>query len=123
MPGSLTSSTRQLGASGRWLRRNSGAEPNPSTRSPTDSTSRLMARRIDGSSSTTKTTDATSVIKQPLLWGRQGKLKERSLGAGLCRQTASMRLYDRSGNRQSHSDALRFGGKEWFEDMLRLLRI
>src|ERR1700686_4550198 len=65
MPGSLTSSTRQLGASRSWLCTNSCADPNPSTRNPTDSTSRLMARRTDGSSSTTKTTDASSVIKTP----------------------------------------------------------
>src|SRR5436190_1362166 len=62
MPGSLISSTRELGASGRLLRRNSCAEANSSTCNPTDSTRRCMARRTEGSSSTTKTTGATLLM-------------------------------------------------------------
>src|SRR5207245_11224205 len=59
---SLMSNTRQLGASGHSLRRNSCAEPNSSTCNPTDSTRRCMARRTEGSSSTTNTTGATLLM-------------------------------------------------------------
>jgi hypothetical protein len=54
-PGRRTSSTRQLGTSGRALCRNCCAEANTSARNCTDSKSLASARRMASSSSTTKT--------------------------------------------------------------------
>src|SRR4030095_270360 len=55
-PGSRTSSTRHPGASGRRASRNSRALANISTLNPADVMSRRNESRMDGSSSTTKTT-------------------------------------------------------------------
>src|SRR5258708_2911701 len=50
------SRTKQLATSGRLLCNNSGADPNTSTRKPTDRKRLLSEFRIEASSSTTKTT-------------------------------------------------------------------
>ena len=77
IPGNLMSRTRQLATSGRLLFINSVADPNSSTCKPTDSTRRLMARRTEGSSSTTKTMEAGS----PIYRTRQNELEQRTPGS------------------------------------------
>src|ERR1700692_2725712 len=54
-PGSLTSRTRQLGASDRLRRRKSCAVPKPSERKPTDLSMPWMEARAESSVSTTNT--------------------------------------------------------------------
>src|SRR5215510_5701759 len=64
-PGSWTSSTRQLGASGRWLVKNSCAEANVWTFSPVEQSRSLRLSRVDWSSSTTKTHGLSSGMAAP----------------------------------------------------------
>src|SRR5712691_9124241 len=64
-PGSWTSSTRQLGASGRWLVKNSCAEANVCTFRPVERMRFRRLSRIDLSSSTTKTNELSSCIAAP----------------------------------------------------------
>src|SRR6266545_4393164 len=64
-PGSWTSSTRQLGASGRWLVKNSCAEANVCTFSPVERIRLLRLARVDRSSSTTKTKGLSSGMAAP----------------------------------------------------------
>src|SRR6266446_2462486 len=64
-PGSWTSSTRQLGASGRWRVKNSWAEANVRTLSPAERMRLRRLSRIDLSSSTTKTNELSSCITAP----------------------------------------------------------
>src|ERR1700680_4396188 len=74
IPGNRMSRTRQqLATSGRLPFINSVADPNSSTCKPTDSTRCLMARRTEGSSSTTKTMEDGSVIYRH----RQNKFEPR----------------------------------------------
>ena len=58
IPGSRTSSTRQLGTCGRGALTNSSVEPNTSARSPTDFSRLFTASRMDASSSTTNTIES-----------------------------------------------------------------
>ena len=55
-PGNLMSSTRQLGLSGSFVCRNSGAEPNTSACKPTDLNKLARASHSETSSSITHTT-------------------------------------------------------------------
>src|SRR5919106_6777064 len=64
-PGSWTSSTRQLGAPGRWLVKNSCAEAKVWTLSPTERMRLLRLSRMDRSSSTTKTHGVSSCMAYP----------------------------------------------------------
>src|SRR6266851_4354636 len=64
-PGSWTSSTRQLGASGRWLVKNSCAEANVWTFIPVERRRLRRLSRIDRSSSTTKTNGLSSCMAAP----------------------------------------------------------
>src|ERR1700730_15667232 len=119
IPGNLMSRTRQLATSGRLLRMNSVADPNSSTCKPTDSTRRLMARRTEGSSSTTKTMEAGSVIYRH----RQKEFEQRALGTRGEGQVSSMRLDYGMADCQPHSDAFRLRGKEWFKDTVGQMRL
>src|SRR6266849_5542952 len=116
------SSTRQLGASGRSLRRNSCADPNNSTCNPTDPIRRLIARRTEGSSSMTKTMGSASAIKYFQSW--VGTVNSKST-VGLCYgpQTSTVGFDNGAADRQSHPDALGLGCKKWFEDTVGLPRI
>src|SRR6202049_4569350 len=71
-----------------------------------------MARRTEGSSSTTKTMEAGSVIYRH----RQNKFEQRALGTRGEGQVSAMRLDYRMANGEPHSDAFRLRGKEWFKD-------
>src|SRR5229473_3289909 len=87
-PGRLTSRTRQLGPSGRLLRRNSSAVSKDSDRKLADFSSPWMAARTEGSSSTTNTVGVpAAVIHVPRLWwvGRNESL----FRAESCRQPTS----------------------------------
>src|SRR5215813_1416732 len=64
-PGSWTSSTRQLGTSGRGLVKNSCAEANVWTFSPVERSRSLRLSRVDWSSSTTKTHGLSSGMAAP----------------------------------------------------------
>ena len=64
-PGSRTSSTRQLGAAGRWRVKNSCAEANVWTFSPVERSRLLRLARVDWSSSTTQTHGWSSCIAAP----------------------------------------------------------
>src|SRR5262245_12922130 len=64
-PGSWTSSTRQLGTSGRWLVKNCCAEANVWTFSPAERIRFLRLSRVDWSSSTTKTHGLSSRMTAP----------------------------------------------------------
>ena len=87
-PGSLTSSTRQPGASGRLLCTNSGAHPNESTSNPTERNSLARASRTDGSSSTTKTTGCSSLINiHPRTRWRTATLPRRSAWPGAAQRS------------------------------------
>src|SRR5271168_2559854 len=59
MPGNLISSTKQLGAFGRLLCNNSGADPNTLTRKPTDWKRLASDSRMAKSSSMTRTTGSS----------------------------------------------------------------
>src|ERR1700736_4078093 len=114
IPGNRMSRTRQLAPSGRLLFINSIADPNSSTCKPTDSTRRLMARRTEGSSSTTKTMEVDSVIYRH----RQNEFEQRALGTRGQGQVSAMRLYYGMADGEPHSDAFRLRGKEWFKDVV-----
>src|ERR1700732_4725161 len=119
IPGNRMSRTRQLAPSGRLLFINSIADPNSSTCKPTDSTRRLMARRTEGSSSTTKTMEVGSVTDRH----RQNKFEQRALGTRGERQVSAMRLYYGMANGEPHADAFRLGGEEWLEDAVCQARL
>src|SRR6266446_6359715 len=122
IPGSLTSSTRQLGTSSRAFCRNSWAEPNSSTSRCTERMSLFSASRMDASSSITNTTLRESFIGKVCVW--QSEFKNRSLGSsGPGRQTTAMGFDNRTADGQSHSNPPRFGGKERLEDAVGILRI
>src|SRR3981081_1854424 len=79
------SSTRQLAMFGSVLCRNSGAEPNTSTRKPTEPKRLLSASRIDASSSMTKTTGPFALARARGDAGRPVTLHPLDLLAG-CRE-------------------------------------
>src|ERR1700722_5379335 len=112
IPGNLISVTRQPAASGRSLLINAVADPKSSTCKPTDSTRRLMARRTDASSSTTKTTGAGSVI----YCDRESELEQSAPRGRQHGQLPATRFYDRTADGKPHADAFRLRSKEWFED-------
>src|SRR5262252_2615491 len=64
-PGSWTSSTRQLGVSGRWMVKNCCAEANVWTFSPMERRRLLRLSRVDWSSSTTKTHGLSARMTAP----------------------------------------------------------
>ena len=83
---------RQLATSGSLLCRNSGAEPNTSTRRPTERNRLLSASRTDASSSTTKTigSSALAMLRGDVGLAGHGVLSSRCNGrAELKRRTGA----------------------------------
>jgi hypothetical protein len=81
----------------------------------------LITRRTAGSSSTTKTTGAS--VMRPKAIELAKYMEKAPLGARLSRQPPPVARYHRTLDRQSDSHALRFGGKDGFDDTLLLPRI
>src|SRR5882724_6605956 len=123
IPGNLMSRTRQLGTSGRLLRRNSCADSNSSTCSPTDPIRRLIARRTEGSSSTTKTIGFASVIKCLSTLRGHSKFEECTIGHCYGPQTPAVGFDNGAADRQTHPNALGLCRREWLEDVVDLPRI
>src|ERR1700733_402179 len=100
--GNRTSRMMQLGASGRVVRRNSVADPIASTRRPTDSTRRLIARRTEASSSITNTWGEASAMRN-LRSDGQDELENRAILSWDDGQAAPMRFRDRAADRQTQT--------------------
>src|SRR5271166_1506147 len=138
------SSTRQLATSGSLLLSSSGAEPNSSTRRSTDRNRLASALRTEASSSTTKTIGrdcgssffirqviapltSHSSAKRSSQWRPAGdwqsELKRPAVSAGIGRgpYPSAVRFDDRTANRQSHAQAVLFGGEECVEKTIRVL--
>src|SRR5262245_56112965 len=122
-PGSRTSSTRQAGASGRWLVRNSRAEAKVTTRRPTEQRRLWSASRIAASSSITKTVSCVLVMLIPLVAG-QGELEGRAAVAVHYRpEPPAVRLDDRAADCQPHAHPVRFSRVKGLEEPLPTLRV
>src|SRR6267142_1971739 len=103
-PGRRTSSTKQLGASGRGALQKSSVEGKTCAARPTDSSKLLIASRTEASSSTTKIVGGDSGIG--LSWlNRQCELENGSArGTRNCPQVTLDQSLD---HRESHADAVR----------------
>src|SRR5258705_8374388 len=122
-PGRRTSRTRQLGISGSFASRSSCPDPKVWQLSPTASISSLIAVRIDGSSSITKTI-WSAFFMSTLAAQWKGKLYCRSFVLVLCSPKRSpVGLDDRSTNREPQAHASWFSGKKRVEDQVDILGV
>src|SRR5579859_2159468 len=129
-PGNRTSRTRQVGQSGNFACRNSGAEANAVTRSPTDASRLDKAARIDASSSMTKTIGFSSagglIVSHPSIHAADRQNHSKNRAARLRRgrgKLTGMPFDDHPAKRQSQSHSLRFRRDEWVEYVGGLLGI
>src|SRR5262249_45067327 len=125
-PGSLTSSTRQPGASGRLASRNSCGAENDCTTRPTDWSSADRASRMCRSSSTMKTTGCSSFmtrLRAAVLVYRQCE-KERGPPGLVCPgpEPFAVRLDDRAADGKPRAYTVGFCRVEGITQMRQHLR-
>src|SRR5262245_11992312 len=122
-PGSRTSRTRQLGASGRLVCKNSWGVLNASALRPTVPRSRVRASHIDGSSSTMYTIASSRLMALPFPRGHD-ELKRCSVtGVRRRPQPPSMGPNDRSAYRQPHAQSVGLRRVQGLEETLDVSRL
>src|SRR5215470_5265817 len=118
-PGSRTSRTRQLGASGRLFSRNSCGVLNAAALRPTVPRSLVRASRIDGSSSTMYTITSSPLMADPSTLAERTERLLRD-GRSACPQAPSMGPDDRSADRQPHAQSVRLRRVQGLEELIDL---